>query len=273
MEANRTNPTSSGNTRPFALLTGASQGIGAEYARLLASQGHDLLLVARNEANLTHLSRELETKHNIQAHILSLDLSQPDAANQLLTESQKYRQTPNILINNAGFGLHGEFISHPLPRIQQMLHLNIQAVVESIRLFLPGMVERGSGTIINIASIAGMCPIPYYAEYAATKAFLLSFSQALSEEVHETGVLIQACCPGQTQTSFYDSAGSPPSKLLPVQTATQVARTSLAALTKKHPVTTVTIGWPGKLVILLTKWFPRMTLIKAIGKITKPKNQ
>ena len=256
------------NVNPFTVLTGASRGIGAEYARLLASRGHDLLLVSRDETRLTHLSRELETNHRIQAHVFIADLAQPDAAHQLFVESRQYRQTPDMLINNAGFGLYGEFVSHSLPRIQEMLHLHVLTVVESIRLFLPGMIERGSGTIINVASIAGMFPIPYFAEYAATKAFLLSFSEALAEEVHASGVVVQACCPGQTETDFHDSAGFRPSGPFPMQTSAQVVHTSLAALSNKRPV--VTIGWQGKLAALVTKWVPRNALTKMAGRRTKP---
>ena len=142
------------------------------------------------------------------------DLAQSDAAHQLFVESRQYRQTPDILINNAGFGLYGEFVSHPLPRIQEMLHVHVRTVAESIRLFLPGMLERGSGTIINVASIAGLLPIPHFAEYAATKAFLVSFSEALAEETQGTGVVVQACCPGQTETDFHSTAGYRPPGLL-----------------------------------------------------------
>ena len=253
---------------PFAILTGASRGIGAAYARLLAARGYDLLLVSRDETRLTHLSRELELNHRIRAHVFSTDLAQPDAAQQLFVEGRRYRRTPDMLINNAGFGLYGEFVSHPLPRVQEMLHLHVQTVVESIRLFLPGMIERGSGTIINVASIVGMLPIPYFAEYAATKAFLLSFSEALAEEVRSTGVLVQACCPGQTETDFHGTAGFRPSTPFPMQPAGQVAYTSLAALPNRRPV--VTIGWQGKLVALLTKWVPRVALTKAVGRRTRP---
>ena len=255
------------HVNPFAILTGASRGIGAAYARLLASRGYDLLLVSRDETRLTHLSRELEANHGIQAHVFIADLAQPDAAHQLFVESRRYRQTPEMLINNAGFGLYGEFVSHSLPRIREMLHLHVQTVVESIRLFLPGMIERGSGTIINVASIVGLLPIPYFAEYAATKAFLVSFSEALAEETRETGVLIQACCPGQTETDFHDSSGFRPPGHLPMQTADQVAHTSLAALPNKGPV--VTIGWQGKLTALAIKWLPRTFLVKSVGRITK----
>ncbi len=253
---------------PFAILTGASRGIGAAYARLLASRDYDLLLVSRDETRLTQLARELETNHRVQAHVFIANLAQPDAAQQLFVESRRYRQTPDMLINNAGFGLYGEFVSHPLPRIQEMLHVHVQTVVESIRLFLPGMIERGSGSIINVASIAGMLPIPYFAEYAATKAFLVSFSEALAEEVRPTGVLVQACCPGQTETDFHASAGFRPASLLPMQTAARVAHTSLAALPNKNPV--VTISWQGKLAALATKWFPRRALIKLAGRATRP---
>ena len=221
--------------RPFAVVTGASRGIGTAYARLLASRGYDLLLVSRDETRLTHLARELETNHDIQAHVFIADLSGPDAAHQLFVESRQYRQTPDMLINNAGFGLYGEFVSHPLPRIQEMLHVHVRTVVESIRLFLPGMLERGSGTIINVASIAGLLPIPHFAEYAATKAFLVSFSEALAEETQGTGVVVQACCPGQTETDFHSTAGYRIPGLLPMQTADQVAHTSLAALPNKGP--------------------------------------
>ena len=252
---------------PFAVVTGASRGIGAAYARVLASRGHDLLLVSRDETRLTHLARELEANHGIQAHVFIVDLSRPDAAHQLFVESRQYRQTPDMLINNAGFGLYGEFVSHPLPRIQEMLHVHVRTVVESIRLFLPGMIERGSGSIINVASIAGLLPIPHFAEYAATKAFLVSFSEALAEEVRATGVCIQACCPGQTETDFHASAGLRPPTSLPMQTAAQVVHTSLAALSNKRPV--VTIGWQGKLTALAMKWLPRMFLVKSVGRITK----
>lgn len=251
---------------PFAVVTGASRGIGAAYARVLANRGYDLLLVSRDETRLTRLARELEANHGIQAHVFIADLSKPDAAHQLFVESREYRQTPDMLINNAGFGLYGEFVSHPLPRIQEMLNVHVRTVVESIRLFLPGMIERRSGTIINVASIAGLLPIPHFAEYAATKAFLVSFSEALAEETRDTGVVVQACCPGQTETDFHSTAGYRPPGLLPMQTAGQVAHASLAALPNKGPV--VTIGWQGKLTALVMKWFPRIAL-KAAGRITK----
>jgi len=253
---------------PFAIITGASRGIGAEYARVLANQGYDLLLVARDEERLTQLSHELETNQSIHAHVCVLDLAQPQSAHQLFVVARNYRPTPDLLINNAGFGLYGEFVSHSLPRIQEMLQLHIQTVVESTRLFLPGMIERGSGAIINVSSIAGMLPMPYLAEYAATKAFLNSFSEALAEEVQSTGVHIQACCPGQTETDFHASAGFQPSSPISMQTASQVVRVSLAALQKNQTV--VTIGWQGTLWSLLTNWVPKKFLMKEIIRKIRP---
>lgn len=253
---------------PFAIITGASRGIGAEYARQLASQGHDLLLVARDTERLRHLAQELETAYSIHAHIGTLDLAQPNSAHQLFVVAREFRQAPDLVINNAGFGLYGEFVSHSLPRIQQMLQLHIKTVVESIRLFLPGMLERRSGAIINVASIAGMLPIPYFAEYSATKAFLISFSEALAEEVKSSGVHIQACCPGQTETDFHASAGFRPSNPMAVQTASKVVAVSLAALKKNQPV--VTIGWQGRLSSFISKWVPRKILAKETGRRTRP---
>ncbi len=249
---------------PFAILTGASRGIGAEYARALARQGYDLLLVSRDTARLAQLARDLETTARVHVQVCVTDLAQPHAAHHVFAESRRYRHTPDILINNAGFGLYGEFVSHPLPRIQEMLQLHIQTVVESMRLFLPGMVERGSGVIINVASLAGMLPIPYFAEYAATKAFMLSLSEALAREVRPAGVYIQACCPGPTETDFHATAGVRSAGPFAFQTAAQVVRESLAAMRKKRTV--VTIGRQGTWLAMVMKWMPKSVLVNMAAR-------
>ena len=252
---------------PFAIITGTSRGIGAEYARVLARQGFDLLLISRDQKRLAQFSRELEADYNVQAYIGILDLAKSGSAHELFAIARNYRETPDILINNAGFGIYGEFAFQPMKPIQQMLHLHLQTVVESIRLFLPGMIERGDGAIINVSSIAGMLPIPYMAEYAATKAFLISFSEALAEEVKSTGVQIQACCPGQTETNFHSIAGFKPKNPFSIQTTTDVVQASLTALKKKQAF--VTIGWPGKFSSIMTKWVPKKILIKAASQVIK----
>ena len=168
---------------PLALITGASRGIGAAYAKNLSAQGYSLLLVARDESRLTDLADTLRSRHGIMVHVGALDLSQPEASARLYDLTRQYCDAPDVLINNAGFGMYGAFHTHPLIEIQKMLQLHITTIVETIHAFLPNMIARQSGFIINVSSLAGFFSLPYMAEYAATKAFLSSFSEALAEEV------------------------------------------------------------------------------------------
>jgi short-subunit dehydrogenase len=240
--------------RPFAVITGASRGIGAAYARAFGRKGYELLLVSRDQARLDELSKELRQSHPISAHRLILDLAEPEAANRLYAEARQWRAVPDVVIHNAGFGHFGEFVAMPMARIQAMLRLHVNTVVESIRLFLPGMVERKSGTIITVSSVAGFYAVPYLAEYAATKAFLISFSEALAEEVRESGVRVQVCCPGTTETDFHGTAGYQPKSPLRGQTAVQVVVESLAALERGRVV--VTTGLANRLLVGLTRLVP-----------------
>ena len=152
----------------------------------------------------------------------------------------------------------------PMARIQEMLRLHVNTIVESIRLFLPGMIERRAGSIINVSSIAGLFPLPYMAEYAATKAFLISLSEALAEEARPFGVHVQACCPGSTETDFHTTAGIRPGNPLGLQTPAAVVAVSLAAL-ERGP-TVVTIGWRGRVLALLSRGFPRAWLARAAAR-------
>jgi short-subunit dehydrogenase len=245
----------------FAVVTGASRGIGAAYARTLAAQGWDLLLVARDRPRLEQLSSELAGRHSIRADVEVADLGLVDAAHRLYVASRERRSVVDLLINNAGFGLHGDFVDMPMPRIQEMLRLHMNTVVESMRLFLPAMVERRSGGIINVASVAGFFAVPYLAEYAATKAFLINFSEGVAEEVRPFGIRIQACCPGRTRTDFHATAQYQSKNLLGTITAEEVARRSLARL-ERGPVI-VSFGWRERAVMGFSRLVPRSWLTRA----------
>jgi uncharacterized protein len=250
--------------RPFAIVTGASRGIGAEYAKALAAKCYDLLLVARDQVRLERMALELTAQHAVSVQTEVMDLTIPDAAQRLYVASRQRREHVDLLVNNAGFGAFGPFIELPMPRIQEMLRLHVNTIAESMRLFLPGMIERSSGAVINIASTAGFFSLPFMAEYAATKTFLITLSQALAEEVRPFGVRIQACCPGSTETDFHRTAGVRANNPLGSDTAAQVVSVSLAAL-NRGPVV-VTVGWRGRLLWWLTRLIPATLLARIAGR-------
>jgi len=255
-------------TPPFAVITGASRGIGTEYARALAAQGYDLLLVARDSTRLEALRQELHRVSQREIWTESLDLSQPQAAEKLYNLARSYRPEVSLLINNAGFGLYGDFAKMPLSTIREMLQLHMNTIVESIRFFLPDMLTRKQGAMITVASVAGFFPIPYITEYAATKAFLIAFSEGLAQETRNQGVTIQVCCPGYTDTDFHQTACHKPKHVLFAQSPQQVVQASLQALRSKR--TLVTIGWQGRLASWTSKIIPHRILIALAGKSVKP---
>jgi len=260
--------TTMNQTAPFAIVTGASRGIGAEYARALACQGYELLLIGRDVTRLENLRQELKNVTQREIWMESLDLSQPQAAQTLYDLARSYRSEVSLLINNAGFGRYGDFADMPLRSVQEMLQLHMNTIVESIRLFLPAMQARHQGAIITVASVAGFFPIPYMTEYAATKAFLIAFSEGLARETTSQGVTIQVCCPGFTETDFHQTAGHQPKHVLFAQSPQQVVQTSLQALQSKH--TLVTIGWQGCLALWISKIIPHRILMTITGKAVKP---
>jgi hypothetical protein len=256
------------NARPFAVVTGASRGIGADYARALAAKGYDLLLVARDRDRLDRLAAEIKSAVPVSVDVAVQDLSQPEAAHQLFVSARALRPATDLLVNNAGFGLYGPFAEQPMPRIQEMLRLHVNTIVESIRLFLPDMIERRSGAIINVASVAGFMPLAYMAEYAATKAFLIVFSQALAEEVRASGVRVQACCPGSTETEFHQTAGTHPRSPFGSQPSPDVVAASLRAI-ERGP-TVVATHWSGALMDRLGRWVSRGLLARSAAAWIKP---
>jgi short-subunit dehydrogenase len=190
--------------RHRALITGASAGIGRELAREFASHGFDLVVVARRRSRLAALKRELESAHGVAVRVVEADLFDP-AAPQVLR--RKLARLPvDVLVNNAGTLEGGPFADMDPERIGQMLRLNVAVLVELTHAFLPGMLSRGHGRIVNLASIAAFAPLPWLSVYAATKSFVLAFSEALAEELRGTGVSVTAVCPGLTNSEMADAA-------------------------------------------------------------------
>ena len=245
------------------LITGASSGIGEVFARKLAARGHNLLLVARSEDKLITLCNELGRIKNTHAQYFAMDLSQPDAPARLVAEAERRGLVIDFLINNAGFGSMGEFSHLDLDRGLDMIDLNVRTLVELTHRFLVPMRERKSGSIINVASTAGFQPVPYMATYAATKAFVLSFSEALWEENRPHGVKVMALCPGVTETNFFDAAKiqKPPARV--VQTPEAVVETALRALARGK--SSVISGWSNFMMVESERLVPRSLVLRVAG--------
>jgi len=251
------------------LITGASTGIGAAFARKLAARGRNVLLVARSEDKLITLCNELGRLTSIRAQYIALDLQQPDAAAQLFEESKKRELEIEMLINNAGFGSMGDFTKLDLNRELEMIQLNIRALVDLTHHFLPPMRERKRGTIINVASTAGFQGVPYMATYAATKAFVLSFSEALWDENRQHGVHVMALCPGVTETNFFEASKIDRPPMRTIQTAEEVVETALRALSHKKSV--VISGWTNWFTVEAERFVPRTLVTKVAGKALRPR--
>ena len=195
-----------------ALITGASSGIGLDLAHLFAADGHDVVLVARSENKLRELAKELEAKHGIQATVIVADLAKPDAPQQIFVVAPAV----DILVNNAGYGTSGPFAETDLRAELDMIQVNIAALTHLTKLFLRSMLERKHGRILNVASTASFQPGPLMAVYYATKAYVLSFSEAIAEELSGSGVTVTALCPGPTATGFQKTADLESQALLKV---------------------------------------------------------
>ncbi len=187
---------------PYALITGASSGLGEHFAYALAKEKYDLILTARREDRLTAVSEKARGFGAGRTEIVSCDLSEPAAAGALYERVTNAGIEVEMLINNAGFGTKGRLDQLSLERELEQINLNVTALVALTRMFLPQMVKRGRGTIINVSSVGGFTPVPYMATYGATKAFVLNFSEALASELRGTGVTVTALCPGPTHTEF-----------------------------------------------------------------------
>lgn len=192
---------------PLTLITGASSGIGKVFAERFARERHDLVIVARRQAELEALAERLRAAHGVQVHVIPQDLSVPRAARMLFEEVERRGLEVDGLINNAGSGVNGPQAEIDPETLERMLTVNVTVLTSLTRLFLPGMIRRGGGTVVNVASMAAFLSIPYFAAYAASKAYVVSFSEAIAEEVRPHGIKVVALCPGPTQTEFMDLAG------------------------------------------------------------------
>lgn len=240
------------------LITGASSGIGLELARVAAGKGHDLVLVARREGALRELARELHDRHGVRAEVMAADLGLPGAAADVAARLRLLGIEIDALVNNAGFGLYGPFTDTALETELQVIQVNIVALTEMTKRMLPGMIARRAGRILNVASTAAFVPGPLMAVYYATKAYVLSFSEAIANELAGSGVTVTALCPGPTASGFQSAAGAEESKLVAgkiLATSRDVAEEGYAAMMDGR--TLAVSGWSNKLVAQMPRFLPR----------------
>jgi short-subunit dehydrogenase len=225
-------------TRGTALVTGASAGLGELFARALAAAGHDLILTARRADRLDEIAVALRIEHGVRVEVLPADLAAPDAAAALFAAIAARGLAVDLLVNNAGFGANGAFADMDRAMLDRMVQLNCTALIDLCHLALPGMIARRSGAILNVASMAGFVAGPWMTTYYASKAFVLSFSQGLHEEVKPHGIRVSALCPGPTRTEFFDVAGMNEGSLLGSLSGDPhaVVRAGLAALAGNQAV-------------------------------------
>jgi uncharacterized protein len=249
-----------------ALVTGASSGIGAVFAREFARRGADLVLVARSEGKLAALADELSGSYGVDADIAVADLAKPSAAAELAASLRTRDLQIDILINNAGFGLFAPVYEADHAVLSDMVRLNIETLVDLTREYLPGMLERDRGAIVNVGSTAGFQPVPYMAVYGATKAFVLSFTEALRVELGQHGVRVTVLCPGPVPTEFQTRAGFRPgfdSAVLNVSSADVAQQGYDGLMANKRAVLP---GLGIKIVPLLLRLFPRGFILWAVGR-------
>jgi uncharacterized protein len=246
-------------SKQTALVTGASGGIGEDLARELAARQYNLVLVARSADKLEALGQELRQKYGIESTAIAMDLSTPDAAEQLTRELESRNLTIDVLVNNAGFGDYGEFWTLETGKTAQMLHLNITTLTMLSRALLPGMVARKRGKIMNVASTAAFMPGPLMSVYYASKNYVLALSEGLSEELAGSGVTVTALCPGPVETGFQTQAAMQDSKLLKnpsgLLSSAEVAKQGIVALERGQRV--IIPGTMNQILAMLPRWMPR----------------
>jgi short-subunit dehydrogenase len=250
------------------LITGASSGLGAEFAEQLGARGANLILVARRVDRLVALKATLESKHGVTATVIAADLAAAGAASTLADEVRKLKLPVHSLINNAGFGTHNLFEAADAGRVHDEVAVNVAAVVDLTKAFYEELLQHGSGVLINVASTAGFQPIPRMAVYGATKAFVLSLTEALWYEARPSGLKVIALCPGATETEFFDVAG-PKAQSGRMQSARTVVRTALRALDRRNPPPSIVSGFTNVAATIAERVVPRRALVSAVGRVTR----
>ncbi len=261
-------------TRPSgakrALVTGASSGLGVEFARLLAARKVDLVLVARRIAPMEQLAAELRREHGVDVRVEGVDLAAPGAAAALKDRLDRDAVRIDLLVNNAGYGLHGDFVATPIERTREMLQLNVTALTELSHVFGREMAARGAGEMLLVASLLGFQATPTYAAYAASKAYVLSFGEALHDELRPHGVVVTTLCPGHTATGFDTAAGAAVSPMLARMTMQPrpVAERGLRALAQGRA--SVIAGTLNAIVAFSNRLTSRAMQRKSMRKVMAP---
>ncbi|MGH9470459.1 MAG: SDR family NAD(P)-dependent oxidoreductase [Terriglobia bacterium] len=252
----------------YSLVTGASSGIGECFARALAARGRNLVLVARSGDRLARLGEELKQRHGVQVEHEAMDLGETGAAARLSGALRERGLEIDLLVNNAGFGAQGRFWTIPIERQAHMLRLNIQALVELCYLLLPPMVDKRRGGIINVSSTASFQALPYTSAYAATKAFVTSFSMGLTEELRPYSVRVVTLCPGTTRTNFFKAGNYAPIRFRGgFQAPEKVAEAGLRQLDRGGGL--VLARDFDKLLVFAERFLPRTWIVRSAGQLFK----
>lgn len=249
----------------YALITGVSSGIGYELSKLFAQDGYNLVLVARNEQRLKQIADELKKDFGISAKIISKDLSVAESPKEIFDELQRESIRIDILVNNAGFGVYGVFSETDITKELEMIQVNLVSLTQLVKLFLPRMLEQGYGRILNVGSIGSFVPGPLNAVYCATKAYVLSFSEGIAEELRGTGVTVTALCPGATRTEFHNRSQMKDINLLKfgVMDAQTVAKIGYRTLMEGRKIVIIP-GAYNKIQMFFTRFMPGKILSKIV---------
>lgn len=254
-------------TATTALITGASSGIGAAFADALAARGADVVLVARREDRLIELASELSDRHGITATPIAMDLARTEAATELRDELEGRGIRIDTLINNAGFGMRGDFIDADPARVATMIQLNVTTLVALTHAFLPALVASGHGALVNVSSVVAYQPTPHMAVYGASKAFVLSFTEAIAYETRASGLRVLAISPGATATEFFEIAQAEDMARGRVQTPAQVVANALRALDRRRTPPSIVSGGTNAVAATLAGIMPRGLVLDASGRL------